>query len=151
MNDLAAGLHMDHKIEPMTPDDVDPVVTLWRRTEGVGLTESDTKANIALFFDRNPGLSFVASVGGEIIGAVLCGHDGRRDYLHHLAVASEHRRKGVGKSLVDRCLAELRRLGIIKCNIFIYANNAEGRKFCERRGWKAREDIRLMQTIIDVS
>jgi hypothetical protein len=29
---------------------------------------------------------------GQIIAAVLCGHDGRRGYLHHLAVIPEFRR-----------------------------------------------------------
>jgi GNAT superfamily N-acetyltransferase len=65
--------------------------------------------------------------------------------LHHLAVAAEHRRQGIGKSLVDACLAKLGALGIQKCNIFLYADNAEGRVFWERHGWSERVDLRVLQ------
>ena len=81
----------------------------------------------------------------RIIGAVLCGHDGRRGYLHHLAVATEHRRKGLGKSLVDRCLDKLRSLGIQKCNIFVYADNDDGKVFWQSSGWLDRHDLTVMQ------
>jgi N-acetylglutamate synthase len=74
--------------------DYSEVVRLWRRTEGVGLNESDTRPAITAFLRRNPGLSFVALKHGKIIGAVLSGHDGRRGYLHHLAVAKRWRQQG---------------------------------------------------------
>jgi ribosomal protein S18 acetylase RimI-like enzyme len=86
-------------------EDVDAVIALWRRTEGVGLNESDTRPAIAAFLRRNPNLSFVAENDGRIIGAVLCGHDGRRGCLHHLAVSKRHRCRGVGQQLVNACLA----------------------------------------------
>jgi len=125
--------------------DYDAVLTLWRRTEGVGLNESDTRSAVASYLRRNAGLSCVAAQGGEIVGAVLCGHDGRRGYLHHLAVARRHRRRGIGRRLVAACLAKLGRLGITRCNLFIFADNAAGKKFWAHRGWKLRRELRLMQ------
>ena len=127
-------------------EDFDAVVALWRRTEGVGLNESDTRRAIAAFLRRNPRLSFVAEKDGRIIGAVLCGHDGRRGYLHHLVVSKRHRRRGIGRQLVDACLAKLRKAGIQKCNIFIFASNAEGMKFWTHTGWSLWTELRLMQT-----
>jgi putative acetyltransferase len=126
-------------------EDFDAVIALWRRTEGVGLNESDTRRAITAFLRRNPRLSFVAEQGGRIIGAVLCGHDGRRGYLHHLAVSKRHRRRGIGRLLVNACLAKLRKAGIQKCNIFIFANNAAGMKFWAHTGWSLRTELRLMQ------
>jgi putative acetyltransferase len=126
-------------------EDFDAVIALWRRTEGVGLNESDTRRAITAFLRRNPRLSFVAEQGGRIIGAVLCGHDGRRGYLHHLAVSKRHRRRGIGRRLVNACLAKLRKAGIQKCNIFIFANNAAGMKFWAHTGWSLRTELRLMQ------
>jgi putative acetyltransferase len=126
-------------------EDFDAVIALWRRTEGVGLNESDTRLAITAFLRRNPRLSFVAEQGGRIIGAVLCGHDGRRGYLHHLAVSKRHRRRGIGRLLVNACLAKLRKAGIQKCNIFIFANNAAGMKFWAHTGWSLRTELRLMQ------
>jgi N-acetylglutamate synthase len=126
-------------------EDYDAVIALWRRTEGVGLNESDTRRAIAAFLRHNLRLSFVAEQDGRIIGAVLCGHDGRRGYLHHLAVSKRYRKRGIGRQLVNACLAKLRKIGISKCNIFIFANNAAGRKFWAHTGWKLRTELRVMQ------
>jgi N-acetylglutamate synthase len=132
-------------IRPLCIEDYDAVVALWRRSEGVGLNESDTRDAIAAFQRRNPRLSFVAEKQGHIIGAVLCGHDGRRGYLHHLAVSKRHRHRGVGRQLVSACLKKLRQASIHKCSIFLFASNAAGRKFWQHMGWSSRAEIRLMQ------
>jgi N-acetylglutamate synthase len=126
-------------------EDFAAVIALWRRAEGVGLNESDRRPAIAAYLRRNPKLSFVAEHEGRIVGAVLCGHDGRRGYLHHLAVSKRHRGRGIGRQLVNACLAKLRRAGIQKCNIFIFADNTEGMKFWKRAGWSLRRELRLMQ------
>jgi len=126
--------------------DYDTVLALWRSCEGIGLNESDTREAIAAFLDRNPSLSLVATdKAGVIVGAVLGGHDGRRGYLHHLAVAPAHRGRGLGRQLVAETLARLRRQGIPKCSIFLYASNATGRAFWLREGWAPREDLVIMQ------
>ncbi len=122
--------------------DYEAVRALWEQSEGVGLNESDTPEAIALFLKRNPGLSLVAcNSDGLVVGAVLCGHDGRRGYLHHLAVSRPYRHQGLGRRLVTECLARLRAQGIPKCNIFLYANNEAGRAFWLREGWATREDL----------
>ncbi len=119
---------------------------LWERSEGVGLNESDTREAIGIFLARNPDLSLVVlAPGGEIVGAVLCGHDGRRGYLHHLAVASPHRSRGLGRALVNECLGRLRALGIPKCNIYLYATNEAGRAFWLHEGWAVRDDLVVLQ------
>lgn len=70
-------------IREMTIQDYDEVLALWRTSEGVGLSDADSDEGVARFLDRNPGLSFVARDGEHLVGAVLCGHDGRRGYIHH--------------------------------------------------------------------
>ena len=79
-----------------------------------------------------------------MVGAVLCGHDGRRGYLHHLAVATSHRRRGIGRELVERCMDGLRREGIAKCHLMVYHHNAAGQAFWRSIGWHGRDDILLM-------
>ena len=115
-------------------EDYRAVVALWRRTKGVGLNESDTRGAIAAYLRRNPHFSFVAEKEGRLIGAVLCGHDGRRGYLHHLAVAQPHRQRGIGRQLVNACLTKLRKAGIARCNLFIFADNVAGTKFWTHHG-----------------
>jgi ribosomal protein S18 acetylase RimI-like enzyme len=125
--------------------DYKEVFRLWEQTEGVGLNESDTRPAIASFLRRNPGLSFVAIKQDKIIGAVLCGHDGRRGYLHHLAVAKRYRGHGIGLRLVESCLAKLRAVDIHKCNIFVFAGHTTGISFWKHNDWKLRTDLRVMQ------
>jgi N-acetylglutamate synthase len=129
----------------MKLDDYDAVFGLWQRCEGVGLTPSDNRAAVHAFLVRNPGLSLVVRHGGQIIGAVLCGHDGRRGYLYHLAVDVEHRRQGIGKAIVEDCLSRLASAGIQKATIVVYSHNESGQKFWRRAGWKDRADLVVLQ------
>jgi len=119
--------------------DYEPVFALWKQTEGIGLNESDTREAIGHFLRHNPGLSVIATAGGRVVGAVLCGHDGRRGYLHHLAVARK------GRRLVSACLDRLRAAGIPKCNLFLFASNLAGKAFWRHLGWSVRADLRLVQ------
>ena len=119
----------------------DQVVELWRRCEGIGLSGADSPENIGAYLRRNPGMSFVAIGGGEVVGAALSGHDGRRGYIHHLAVRPQWRGHGVGRELVDRCLQALAEAGIQKCHLFIYADNEEGMAFWRSVGWRPREEL----------
>jgi ribosomal protein S18 acetylase RimI-like enzyme len=126
---------------PMVISDLPEVRSLWQVTEHVGLDESDdTTEALAQYLERNPGLSFVARVGGHLVGAVLCGTDGRRGYLNHLAVAPSHRRQGIGRLLVRACLDALRSIGITRCNSWVYGENAGGLAFWKALGWQFWSD-----------
>jgi putative acetyltransferase len=144
-----AGPIPDHRFQPMEKGDLAEVIQFWREMEGIGLNESDSYSALSLYLQRNPGLSWVArNRNRELIGAVLCGHDGRRGYLHHLAVARDCRRKGIGRALVERCLSSLRELKILKCNVFLFSNNPGGEAFWRGIGWKGREELVLLQRVL---
>lgn len=137
---------MSYKIRKMNGRDCKAVFALWRATEGIGLDDDcDTPRGLARYLKRNPGLSFVACDEDRLVGAVLSGHDGRRGYLHHLAVAGTHRRRGIGRALVARCLRSLAKQRIPKCNIFLFVSNAGGRAFWRHNGWKLRTDFVLQK------
>ncbi len=133
------------RIRTMTVGDYDAVMALWLATEGIGLAVGDERQDVAAFLERNRGLSLVAVRGEAVVGAVMCGHDGRRASLYHLAVVPAERGRGLGRELVERCLAALRDLGIGKANIFVYATNTPGQAFWRATGWAARDDLLLMQ------
>jgi ribosomal protein S18 acetylase RimI-like enzyme len=135
---------MTAEIAEMTPADYDAAYRLWRTTEGMGLSEADSREGIAIFLQRNPGLSLVAWVQGEIVGTLLCGHDGRRGYLHHLAVTPACRGQGLGRRLVETCLIRLAERGIQKCHVFVRADNDAGKEFWRRLGWQERDDLTLL-------
>jgi ribosomal protein S18 acetylase RimI-like enzyme len=87
----------------------------------------------------------VAENGDEVIGAVLCSHDGRRGYIHHLTVRADFRRRGIGSALLQRCARLLSREGIVKCNVFILEGNKEGLAFWERNGFRLLPHFGWMQ------
>ena len=137
---------MKYSIRRMNIRDHASVLALWKRTPGIGLEDdSDSRAGLGRYLKRNPGLSFVALINSSIAGAVLSGHDGRRGYLHHLAVSPECRKKGIGKRLVDCCLKQLKKNNIPKCNIFLFKANRSGRAFWVHDGWNLRPDLSLLQ------
>ncbi|HEV2970460.1 MAG TPA: GNAT family N-acetyltransferase [Pirellulales bacterium] len=140
---------MSVEILPMTADDLDAAIALWRSTDGVGMAESDEPEHLQLFLKRNPGLSLVARNGPRLVGTVLCGQDGRRGFLYHLAVIPEYRKRGLGRSMVEHCLAALAALGVLKCNILLYVHNEAGERFWKSGGWAERADLKLMQRETD--
>ena len=134
-------------IVPMTIDDYDDALALWQHTAGMGLhlADVDSRDGVARYLRRNAGLSLVARRDGALVGTLLCGHDGRRGYVHHLAVRDDCRRRGIARALLARGLAALQAEGIVKCNIVVYTDNGEGRRFWEHAGWTARADLVTLQ------
>ncbi len=136
------------EIRPFELTDHAAAVDLWQATEGIGLSTSDSRDHMAAYLARNPGMSFVAYRNGVLIGAVLCGTDGRRGYLHHLAVDKRFRGRGLGRQLVARCLQALRGAGLPKCHLFLYRSNRSGREFWQKIGWSRRSDLDVVSIVI---
>jgi N-acetylglutamate synthase len=130
----------------MTVADYPESMTLWRQTPGIRTSTADTEDSVCRFLLRNPGMSFICIENGSLAGTVLCGHDGRRGYLYHLAVAVSFRRQGIGKQLLEHALQKLRQEGIEKCHIFVINTNAKGLAFWEHAGWEKRADINAFST-----
>jgi ribosomal protein S18 acetylase RimI-like enzyme len=119
--------------------------SLWQRCHGIGLhSDMDSEHGIGLYLARNPGLSFVAIEKGKIVGAVLCGHDGRRGYLHHLVVAPEYRQSGVAAACVRAALEKLRAKGVRKCSAFVFEDNRDAIEFWQSIGWVQRDDLKVV-------
>jgi len=132
---------MAYTISQFSMEHYDDVYSLWEQCEGVGLSDSDSRENLNAFLLRNPGMSFIARYKGEILGAILSGHDGRRGYVYHLAVRKDFRHQGLGRQLVEKCLIAFKSAGIKKCHILIFNNNVDGIDFWNAVGWKYRSDI----------
>jgi putative acetyltransferase len=140
---------VDLRLREMTPDDCEAAAAIWRESEGVRLTEVDTPEAIGRYLRRNPGLSLVAERGGRVVGTVLGGHDGRRGYLHHLAVHPSCRRRGIGAALVRECMNRLHAAGILKAHVFVLGTNRDGQDFYSSVGWEVRDDLTLMSRRMD--
>lgn len=139
---------MSIAIREMTIEDYELVYHLWEVSEGLGLSDADSKEGIKRFLARNPSLSFVATDDEKIVGAALCGHDGRRGYIHHLTVEESYRRQGIGKSLVGRCMFALMQIGIAKCHLFVFGQNQEAIQFWNKVGWTERVELMMMSQFL---
>src|SRR5882762_10695531 len=90
-------------------DDYDAANDLWQKVEGLDIAEGDDRESVRRFLEQNPGLSRFATDGSRMVGAALCGHDGRRGYIYHLAVDAKCQGRRLGERLVTECLEGLRR------------------------------------------
>jgi len=128
-------------IRDMSMADYDAVIDLLKPTPGVVLRSADSPAATARYLERNPGLSLVAEADTRLVGCLMCGHDGRRGYLQHLAVLPESRRQGIATALVETCLGRLEELGICKSHVDVFKDNSLAARFWKSRGWRLRDDI----------
>ena len=124
------------EIREFSINDYDAAIELWQRVEGLEIAEGDDREGVAQFLARNPGLSRVATDGSAIVGVALCGHDGRRGHVYHLAVDPAYQGRGLGKRLLDESLADLRRTGVKRVIIMVADDNASGRQFWKRSGFE---------------
>lgn len=128
-------------IQSMTIENYSEIYEMWSSIPGIGLSDSDSKESILRYLERNPNLSFVYYHDYKIVGAILCGHDGRRGYIHHTCVLPEYRGQNIGRILVEKALEELKHQGIDKCHLFVFCDNILGNNFWNRLGWKKRSDL----------
>jgi len=130
------------EIREMTIKDYELVYQLWIDTPGMGLNNlDDSRIGINQFLNRNPNTCFVAVIETRIIGVILCGHDGRRGYIYHLAVAMAKRGQGIGRALLSTVLAALDKEGINKVALVVFSENDIGNKFWEQNGFTVRDDV----------
>ncbi len=130
------------EIRKMTISDYDAVYELWMSCKNMGFNDvDDSREGIERFLRRNPDTCFVAVDEGRLVGVILGGHDGRRGFIHHAAVAGTHRRQGLGTRLVQACLEAMKAEQISKVALLVFKYNDDGNAFWEKQGFTVREDL----------
>jgi N-acetylglutamate synthase len=130
-------------IRQMSINDYPQALHLWNNTESIGISDADTSEAIAVFLHTNSDLCFVAEDSGILIGTVLCGSDGRRGYIYHLAVSEKYRKNGIGKTLLKAVYSSLKQKNIMKCHLFVFSDNINAQEFYKKTGWIKRTDIEV--------
>ena len=129
-------------IRTMTIDDYDQVWHLWSGIKGFGIrTLDDSREGVEKFLKRNPSTSVVAEEAGTVIGAILCGHDGRRGCTYHVCVAEKYRKHGIGHQMALAAMDALKAEGINKVSLIAFKSNTIGNKFWRKVGWTFRDDL----------
>ncbi len=130
------------EIRSMTIDDYENVKALWLKIKGFAIRSiDDSKQGIERFLARNPGISVVAMEDEHVVGAILCGHDGRRGCLYHVCVDPDYRRRGIGKAMVGMAMRSLQSEGVNKVSLIAFTKNDIGNAFWKEIGWTKREDL----------
>ena len=129
-------------IRVMTINDYDQVYELWSKIKGFGIRSiDDSREGIERFLKRNPTTSVVSEEDGKIVGAILCGHDGRRGCFYHVCVDEAYRMRGIGKSMVVFAMEALKEEKINKVSLIAFTKNDMGNAFWNEIGWTKREDL----------
>jgi len=128
---------LKYKIIEMKLDRYPELIDFWKNTEGLWASDDDSYENLKIFLKRNPRLNFIAVSENKIVGTLKCTHDGRRGYLHHLAVKKEFRKEGIAKKLINKSLDNLQKAGITKdkVRVFVLDTNKPALKFWKHNGF----------------
>ncbi len=130
------------KIRAMQPADYGKVRQLWLSIHRLGIRSvDDAQEGVVRFLERNPETSVVAERSGEIVGSILCGHDGRTGCFYHVCVREDLRRQGIGSRMVRFAVDALTKEQISKISLFAYTDNALGNDFWKCLGFVRREDM----------
>jgi ribosomal protein S18 acetylase RimI-like enzyme len=118
----------------MKIEDYPDVRALWEAEPGILLGVGDDEEGILRYLKRNPAMSLVALDGEILVGAILCGHDGRRGFLSHLTIRPDLRKEGIGKQLMTAAFSALKREGIEMALGIVLKSNKSGLAFTAKLG-----------------
>ena len=129
-------------VRSMTIADYEKVYALWKQIKGFAMRSvDDSKEGVERFLKRNPKTSVVAIEDGNVVGAILCGHDGRRGCMYHVCVHPAYRRRGIGKEMVVYAMKRLQEEEINKVSLIAFTSNDIGNAFWNTIGWTRRNDL----------
>lgn len=138
------------EIRSMTAEDYPAVYQLWQGIEGFGLRSiDDSQDGIARFLKRNPTTSVVAVENGQILGSILCGHDGRTGCFYHVCVEQSHRHRGIATKMTAYALEQLKKEQISKVSLVAFTKNETGNACWKELGWKRRQDLNCYDYILN--
>ena len=117
------------------------LVELWESIPGVKVRKDDDKEGFLRLLHRNIGCSFLAMEGGIIVGSILCGIDGKRAYIYHMAVKEKYRDQKIGTNLVGMVQKKAKEFGVSKCSFVAFKENHIGEQFWKSLGAVKRTDL----------
>ncbi len=121
-------------IRPVGDSDEAAVAELWDRC-GLTVSYNNPEADIAFCRASATAELFIAETKGNLVGTVMCGHDGHRGWLYYVAVDPDLQRGGIGRRLVRHGEAWLKAAGVPKINLMIRPANRPVRDFYAALGY----------------
>ncbi|MHA1115129.1 MAG: GNAT family N-acetyltransferase [Candidatus Heimdallarchaeaceae archaeon] len=134
------------EIKNFSMDYYDEVYELWKKT-GLTVTKSDSREGVKIMLERNPDLFLIGIENDKLVSVVYGGFDGRRGFVHHLAVDPDFQRKGLGKMMMEELVKRFKRMNVEKIHLFIEKRNLGVIEFYKRLGWYLRDDLVMMSFV----
>lgn len=118
------------------------VVALWERC---GLTRpwNDPRKDIRRKIAVRPDLFLAGILDGVVVASVMAGYEGHRGWINYLAVAPEHRGKGLGRAMMAEAERLLREAGCPKINLQVRSSNTKVIEFYRRLGYTVDDVVSL--------
>lgn len=139
------------EIRTMTIEDYEQLYSLWMKIKGFAIRSiDDSQEGVERFLSRNPTSSVVAIKDQKIVGAILCGHDGRRGCLYHVCVDPVYRKQGIGTRMVVFAMEALRKEKISKVALIAFTDNDIGNAFWRKIGWTYRKDLNYYDFTLNI-
>lgn len=123
------------------------MAALWRAAFGYTTPHNDPLLTIEKKRAVQPELFLVAVEGPDLLGTVMGGYDGHRGWIYSLAVAPQHRRKGIATLLVREMERALSQRGCPKINLQILNSNAQVVRFYQSLGYSVEERISMAKVL----
>src|SRR5579872_1166798 len=97
-------------VRPYRSPDEEAVVVLWHRCNLV-VPSNDPRRDIRLKLEVQPDLFLVGALDDLVVATVMVGYDGHRGWINYLAVSPDHRRRGIGRRMMEAAEVALQQRG----------------------------------------
>lgn len=125
---------MENLFRLMQKSDYESVYSLWMKCKNMGFNNvDDSEKGISKYLERNPKTCFVCVQNEKVVGVILSGHDGRRGFIHHLAVDPDCRRQGIATELLRRAFEDLK-MTTVWCGY--YEGNEKSKRVQQKCGFE---------------
>jgi ribosomal protein S18 acetylase RimI-like enzyme len=134
-------------IRPYVDDDEVAVVELWRDSFPNDPPRNDPRQVIRRKSEVQPELFLVGLVRDRLVCTAIAGYDGYRGWVYHVATDPEHRRRGLGRQMMNEVERRLADLGCPKLNLQVRATNDAVVAFYEALGYGVEDRVSLGKSL----
>jgi ribosomal protein S18 acetylase RimI-like enzyme len=126
----------------LAPADYDRLVELWQRA-GVPFRARGRDSREALTRQLGSGLQAVIALEhkGDLLGAVVVTHDGRKGWINRLAVDPAHQRQGLGSQLIRESERYLGKQGLQVIGVLAKKENMASISTFTEAGYLPQPDV----------
>ena len=130
------------EIRAYKESDQDAVVDLWREC-GLVVPWNDPEKDIWRKLSIQREMFLVGSLGSRLVATVMAGYEGHRGWINYLAVATDCRKRGFGRRLMEEAEALLRGMGCPKINLQVRSSNADVAEFYRTIGYSVDDVVSM--------